>query len=208
MKIVEYLISSQIFVKPEITKLSPWSIKNESDNFYIIIPTVTSQLPDNVMFIQETLIVDPHSSSQYIPKLIKLSMNLSQSFATKLPNGIKIRLLIIDDIKSLSTITGSSVVKGSIQSINQEIIKSDELDIKSNKKSETDILLSAIDKKLIDNSSLNLKAEDNSVEPMINEIMLEIGEPVQVQHKKNNIKRNRTVNKKSVSTKSSEDKKK
>lgn len=173
MKIVEYLIPTQIYVKPEITKLSPWPIKNTSDNFYIIIPTVTSPLPDNVMFIQETLIVDPHSSAQYIPKFVKLGMNLSQSFAVKIPSGVKIRLLVIDDVRSMS-ITETSVMKNTAAS-SMEHLKEEQVVVLH---SETGDILSAIDKKL-NGESMTSKADDNSATPIVNEIELEPGDPIQ-----------------------------
>ena len=179
MKIVEYSISSQLFVKPEITRLSPWTIQNDSDNFYIIIPTVTSQLPDNVMFIQETLIVDPHTKNQYVPKLIKLNMNLTQSYSVKIPNGIKIRLLIIDDVKDLSSIEESKIIKGSKEYSNHIINKPLVVEKQSNN---VDPLLSSIDNKLNEDNSLNLKAEDNSATPIISEITLGTGNPVSSEH--------------------------
>lgn len=100
MRILNYKIQSAINVKAEITKLVGFPIKNETDSFYLVIPTLISTLPDNVMFIQETLLIEPHSTKDYIPKVVKLGVTLSQSSATKLPKGIEIKLIVIDDIKN------------------------------------------------------------------------------------------------------------
>ena len=53
MRILNYRIQSTINVKAEITKLTGFPIKNETDSFYLVVPTLISTLPGNVMFIQE-----------------------------------------------------------------------------------------------------------------------------------------------------------
>lgn len=171
MKIVEYIIQTQLYVKPEITKLSPWPIRNDSDNYYIVIPTMTSVLPDNVMFVQETLIVNPHSSAQYVPKLVKLGMNLSQSYAVKIPNGIKIRLLVIDDVRSMA-ITESSIIKNTTTSMERQPIVHDPKDLNR------EDILSSIDKRIENVDQPRMRADDNSASPIVNEINLETNAPV------------------------------
>lgn len=112
MRILNYKIQSAINVKAEITKLTGFPIKNETDSFYLVIPTLISTLPDNVMFIQETLLIEPHSIKDYIPKVVKLGVTLSQSSATKLPRGIEIKLIVIDDIKNeLSNISSTMNIR-------------------------------------------------------------------------------------------------
>ena len=112
MRILNYRIQSTINVKAEITKLTGFPIKNETDSFYLVVPTLISTLPDNVMFIQETLLIEPHSTKDYTPKVVKLGVTLSQSSATKLPKGIEIKLIIIDNIKSeLSSITSTMNIR-------------------------------------------------------------------------------------------------
>ena len=49
MRIFEYKISKNIYVKAEITKLTPFPINNDTDNYFIVIPSVISVLPNNVM---------------------------------------------------------------------------------------------------------------------------------------------------------------
>lgn len=112
MRILNYKIQSAINVKAEITKLTGFPIKNETDSFYLVIPTLISTLPDNVMFIQETLLIEPHFIKDYIPKVVKLGVTLSQSSATKLPRGIEIKLIVIDDIKNeLSNISSTMNIR-------------------------------------------------------------------------------------------------
>ena len=69
MRIFEYKISKNIYVKAEITKLTPFPINNDTDNYFIVIPSVISVLPNNVMFIPKTMIIDPHTKADMSPKL-------------------------------------------------------------------------------------------------------------------------------------------
>ena len=115
MRILEYKIPNQIFVKAEITKLTPLPINNNSDNYYLLIPSVSSTLPDNVMFVQETLLIPPHTTSNYIPKIVKLGVTISESLATPLSKGIEIKIVILDNIvNEISALTDSSYVKAKL----------------------------------------------------------------------------------------------
>ena len=183
MKIIEYKIPSQIYVKAEITKLIALPINNSSDNYYMIIPSVISTLPDNVMFIQETLLVPPHSVVNYIPKIVKLGVTLSQSLPTKLTKGIDIRLLVIDNINNLS-ITGNDVVK-KVQAKSNKIennYNKDNIFVSDGVKVVVDDqrkqLLGAIDEVIVNNEmaveSLNNKNNNISQQPIVKEVNLEV----------------------------------
>lgn len=99
MRILEYRIKKQISVKAEITTLIPFPIDNDSDNYCLVIPSVISELPNNVMFIQDILIVEPHSKVNYYPKIVKLGITINQTITTLLPKGIELKILILDNIK-------------------------------------------------------------------------------------------------------------
>lgn len=99
MRIFEYKISKNIYVKAEITKLTPFPINNDTDNYFIVIPSVISVLPNNVMFIPKTMIIDPHTKADYVPEIVKLGVTLAESISTGLPKGIEIKLLVIDNIR-------------------------------------------------------------------------------------------------------------
>lgn len=192
MRIIEYKIPTQIFVKAEITKLSPLPITNNSDNYYMIIPTVTSILPDNIMFIQETMLVAPCTTSNYIPKLVKLGVSLSQSMATALPKGIELKLLVIDNIPNQLHITDISSIKNSNKNVQQMVVPMNSERIVSNINNDNVLmsdgvkvhadntqrgLLNAIDNALLKNEGYTntntyAPAQNNSAEPIINEIEL------------------------------------
>lgn len=112
MRILEYKIPSQLYVKAEITKLTPLPIPNNTDKYYLVIPSLNSTLADNVMFIQETLLIPPHTTLSYTPKIVKLGVTLSESLATSLPKGIEIKILILDNIDNeISAVTESTSVR-------------------------------------------------------------------------------------------------
>ena len=151
LRIIEYKIPTQIFVKAEITKLSPLPIVNNSNNYNIVIPSVVTNLPDNIMFIQETLIVNPNSTENYIPKLIKLGVTLSQSMATSLPKGIELKLLIIDNISAQFNIDDITTIKSNDSKKNNQspIMQVDSNSIKKN--IDNNVIISDGDKIKVDN---------------------------------------------------------
>lgn len=112
MRVLEYKIHKQIFVKATITSLAPCPIVNDSDNFYLVIPTLNSELPDDILFIQEAILVSPHTNTNYIPKVVKLGVTLSQSVASQLPRGIEIKLIIFDNINNeIQSVTNVDYIK-------------------------------------------------------------------------------------------------
>ena len=130
MRVLEYKIQKQIFVKAEITKLTAYPIVNNSDNFYLVIPTLISELPDNIMFIQENILVNPHTTVNYIPKVVKLGVTLSQSVASQLPRGIEIKLIIFDNITDeVQSVTNIDYIKAK----NERAKKNNNIDDNKNK---------------------------------------------------------------------------
>lgn len=187
MRILEYKMQHNIFVKSEITKLSPLNIKNDSDNYNLVIPSLISELPDNIMFIQECIIINPKSSINYIPKLIKLGINISQSFATPLPKGIEIRLLIIDNISDQINNVSSYELKHVKNNNSANVI--DNTAVNSNNKStyitdntkvnvdnNTMMLLQSIDNKLLNNNNDMGGFKDNTSKPIVNEFDIALSE--------------------------------
>ena len=116
MRIFEYKISKNIYVKAEITKLTPFPINNDTDNYFIVIPSVITNLPNNVMFIPKTIIIDPHTKVDYVPEIVKLGVTLAESMSTGLPKGIEIKLLIIDNIADLTDVSSVTTVRIANQS--------------------------------------------------------------------------------------------
>ena len=178
MRLLEYNIKSQVFIKAEITKLTAYPIKNDSDNYYVVIPIIKTDLPNNIMFLNETIIVDPHSTANYVPKFIKMGVTLSQSMATALPNGVSIRLLIIDNIENMSIDNIQHITvhnKNSNNSTNKPT-NPNKLGsyVTDNRIVKTDIntmdILSVIDSKLDKDVVVDNKFKDNSIEPDISEI--------------------------------------
>ena len=153
MRIIEYKIPTQIFVKAEITKLSALPITNNSNNYYIVIPSVVTNLPDNIMFIQETLIINPNSTANYVPKLIKLGVTLSQSMATALPKGIELKLLIIDNVDAQFNINDVTTIKSNEKKNNNNtspIMQVDSNSIKRNINEDDNVIISDGDKIRVD----------------------------------------------------------
>ena len=198
MRIIEYKIPTQIFVKAEITKLSALPITNNSNNYYIVIPSIITNLPDNIMFIQETLIINPNSTANYVPKLIKLGVTLSQSMATALPKGIELKLLIIDDINAQFNINDVTTIKSNekrngnnntspIMQVDSNSIKKDISDdnviISDGDKVKVDqerkYLLDTVDRMLVKNEIQQVNASyinnvgDNSAKPIVNEVAIQ-----------------------------------
>ena len=171
MQIFNYKISKNIFVKAEITKLTPFPIKNDTDNYYVVIPSVVSQLPNNVMFIPKIMIIDPHTNAEYTPEIVKLGVTLAESISTGLSKGIEIKLLIIDNVEDLADISSITTVKieGANKSKREKNTKNDNIQKEENSKpfdKEQEYLLRAIDnnKEIIDYISDNDVVENNNID--------------------------------------------
>ena len=119
MRVLNYKITSPINVKAEITRLPSFPITNETDSYYLVIPVLESVLPDNVAYIQECMLIEPHTTKQFVPKFVKLGVSLSTSLATKLNKGVELRLMLIEDIlnnvaiHSVSSISTNNDTKAS-----------------------------------------------------------------------------------------------
>lgn len=112
MRIINYKINKLIYIKTQITKLTPVLIENNSNQYYFVLSSVVSSIPDDTMFIPETLLIAPHSSEYYTPKLVKIGATFSGSMNTKLPKGIEIKILVFDNIDNKAfTITDTSTFK-------------------------------------------------------------------------------------------------
>lgn len=111
MKIIQYEVNNSVFIKAEPTKLTPLPLNNDSDGYYLVIPSIVSELPDDIMFIAESILVPPHSHIQYYPKMVKMGVSLSQSIATKITTGIVIKLIVIDNINEQITVNESYTIK-------------------------------------------------------------------------------------------------
>lgn len=98
LRFMQYSISSGFFVKTsEVTKLTPVSISNETDFFWAIVPSVSSELPKDVLFLQETTFVPPHSVLKFEPKLVKIGA-FGFTSSTRVENGISVDILIIEGL--------------------------------------------------------------------------------------------------------------
>ena len=187
MRIIEYKIPNQIFVKAEITKLTPLPITNDTNSYNMVIPSVTSSLPNNIMFIQETLLIPPYTTSNYIPKIVKLGVTLSQSMATALPKGIELKLLVIDNIAAQLNITDVSNVKANnklqqrfvpidsdnvVRKLeeNDNVILTDDAKIPVDK--ERKHLLDSIDNVILKREGYTVGNVVNDVQPIIKEVEL------------------------------------
>ena len=202
MRLLEYSIKNQVFIKAEITKLTAYPIKNDTDNYYVVIPILNTDIPNNIMFINETLIIDPHTIGNYVPKFIKMGVTLSQSLATSLPNGVTIRLLIIDSIENMAinniqhiTVTSkNSIANMGNKSINPNHAASYITDNKVIKTdSNTMNILSMIDDKLNGNNSNNIDNNANQNYD-VNEVIIKTTPqkpPIQYDTNGNPIKRGR-----------------
>ena len=178
MRLLEYNIKSQVFIKAEITKLTAYPIKNDSNNYYVVIPILKTDLPNNIMFLNDTIIVDPHSTYNYVPKFIKMGVTLSQSMATALPNGVSIRLLIIDNIEDMSidnvqhiTVHNKNTIENNNKNNNSNQTSSyitDNTVIKTD--SNTMDILMTIDSKLNNKYNSNNVFKDNTTIPNVNEV--------------------------------------
>lgn len=177
MQIFNYKISKNIFVKAEITKLTPFPIKNNTDNYFVVIPSIVSQLPNNVMFIPKTIIIDPHTNAEYTPEIVKLGVTLAESISTGLPKGIEIKLLIIDNVKDLTDVSSITTVKieGANKSKRDKNIKNDNIQKEENSKpfdEEQAYLLKAIDdnKEIVDYISDKVDNDNNDTNIEITQV--------------------------------------
>ena len=101
---MQYSISSGFFVKTsEVTKLTPFPISNETDFFWAIVPSVSSNLPTDVLFLQEAVFVPPHSTVKFEPKLVKIGSVGFASTATRVENGLSVDILIIEGLDITKT---------------------------------------------------------------------------------------------------------
>lgn len=159
MKILDYVINTKVFIKTEPTAFSALPIDNSSDNFYLVIPSLISDLPNDVMFISYSILIPPHTTKDYIPKFVRLgASNIGQRLSTEV-TGIKLKLIIIDSIAADDMIiTESYTLKSNNSKVNTSThtnitntITSDGTTIKTD--NETAFILNMIDSRI--NQHLN-----------------------------------------------------
>nr|DAE84990.1 MAG TPA: hypothetical protein [Caudoviricetes sp.] len=170
MRIINYRIFKPVHVKTEVTKLTSLPITNSTDSYYLVTPIIINDLPNDVVFLSESILIAPNSTYNYIPKLVKVGANLNSSFTTILPKGIEIKVVVIDSLGSESlTITSTESYKASGKGDNLTVtpmlptdgaIIAKELEEEAMGTSETNKLLDIIDSKAIN--------EDFSDEEQVN----------------------------------------
>lgn len=97
LRCINYNVDSAIYIKSEVTKLSSVSIVNNSSNYCVAIPILQTNIPDNVIFLSDGLLIAPNSTEAYVPKFVKLSCGTisSNMIAAKL-NGVNIKIVVLD----------------------------------------------------------------------------------------------------------------
>lgn len=187
MKILDYVINSKVFIKTEPTAFTSLPIDNTSDNFYLILPTLVNELPNDVMFINDSLLIAPHTTKDYIPKFVRLGTpNIGQRLSVEV-NGIKLKLIIIDTIsaddmvvtESYTLKTNSKIMhNNNLSTINNSNTKltSDGVDIKTD--TDTAFILNMIDsrinQRIIGSNVSTLMSDDMSKSPIATAITNDI----------------------------------
>lgn len=98
MRVINYRIFKPVHVKTEVTKLTALPISNNTDSYYLVTQIIINDLPNDVIFLNESILIAPHTTHNYIPKLLKIGANLNSSFTSILPKGVEIKVIILDSI--------------------------------------------------------------------------------------------------------------
>lgn len=170
VRVINYRIFKPIHVKTEVTKLTALPITNNTDSYYLVTQIIINDLPNDVIFLNESILIAPHTTYNYIPKLLKVGANLNSSFTSILPKGVEIKVIILDSIGGQDlaiTSTESYKASGSGDNITvTPMLETDGSTIAKEMQEEvmgiadTNKLLSIIDRKAVD--------EDYNEEEQIN----------------------------------------
>lgn len=196
MRVINYRIFKTVHVKTEVTKLTPLPIPNKTDLYHLAIPSIVNDLPDDIMFISEVLLIAPHSTGNYIPKLIKVGASINNMSTSTLSKGVEIKILVLDNFanNSINTITSMQSFKASAAGDVSPMLPGDSIVMSrqmeeevSLNKSDSTKLLSIIDNKAFDEDfneeeQVNVKPpvnnnSNNNVAPVVKTLTIDPPQP-------------------------------